>query len=115
MTDDERPVFSPDGSKILFVGGLDACAANYYAIRPDGSGRRQLTNDDLCDFDTDDVGHDWSPDGNWIVLSGATSGVVLDAVFIVPATVSPATYASQRILVRGPAGSVQDIQPSWRL
>jgi hypothetical protein len=112
--DDERPVFSPDGSEILFVGGLDTCKANYYAIRPDGTDRRQLTNDDLCDFNTDDLGHDWSPDGTWIVLSGATSGVVPDAVFLVPASVSTTTYALLRILARGPAGSVSDIQASWR-
>jgi hypothetical protein len=115
---DERPVFSPDGSEILFVGGIPLCAANFYAIRPDGSDRRQLTNDDLCDFSTDDFGHDWSPDATWIVLIGATapppSGTNPDGVFLVPSSVTTTTYASQRILLRGPAGSVFDIQPSWR-
>ncbi|HEX9580359.1 MAG TPA: hypothetical protein VF970_04565, partial [Gemmatimonadales bacterium] len=114
--DDRWPVFSPDGGEILFLNGYDSCAANYYAMRPDGTGRRQLTNDDMCDFTVDDLGHDWSPDGGWIVVMAVNqpppSGTNPDAIFIAPSTVNPTTYASQRILVRG--GFVRDIQPSWR-
>ncbi|HXV86192.1 MAG TPA: hypothetical protein VD793_05820, partial [Gemmatimonadales bacterium] len=114
--DDQQPVFSPDGSEILFVNGLSNCTANYFAMAPNGSGRRQLTNDDMCDFTVSDLGHDWSPDGAWIVLAAVNfpppSGSNPGAIFIVPATVNPSTYATQRILVRG--GLVTDIQPSWR-
>jgi Tol biopolymer transport system component len=116
--EDERPVFSPDGGELLFIRyDPQVCAANYWAIRPDGSGERQLTSDDLCEFDPEGFGHDWSPDGSLIVLMGATSGISPDAVFVVPRDVSPATYleVGGRRLIRDTGGSVPgDIQPSWR-
>ena len=62
--DAEAPRFDPSGQWIAF--------ANQYAhsieiIRADGTGHRVLTpSSEFADY----WGHDWSPDGEWIVFSG---------------------------------------------
>ncbi len=108
---DQSPVFSPDGSRILFVRGLDACDAKFWTVRPDGTDQVQLTGDNLCD-NTDVLGHDWSPDGNWIVLVGSPSGGQPNTIYVVPSTVTAATYTDVRRAIR--AANPEDGQPSWR-
>jgi TolB protein len=61
------PNYSPDGKKILFsygqINSNGACQCDLYAIKPDGRGLTQLTNDGLSQF-----GH-WSPDGSRIIFA----------------------------------------------
>jgi Tol biopolymer transport system component len=114
---DDSPVYSPTGNEVLFGRDLDGCDYDGWIVditNTDGSLERAITNEHVCDFDTDLLGADWSPDGSEIVLTGFSSGNTL--IYVVPRTVTAATYLTVRRLVgRGVgAGFVQDIQPSWR-
>jgi len=61
-TSAESPRFSPDGTWIAFV---DEESRQLHIVHPDGSGFRTLTPAGLT---VDHWGHDWSPDGAWIVI-----------------------------------------------
>ena len=71
MTDNRLPVWSPDGTKILFQRRVDLSTSVYdlYTVRPDGSGLHQITHGDNCDSDAS-----WSADGKWIADSACFSG-----------------------------------------
>lgn len=56
-----QPFSDPRG--LLLVVHDNGAAAEIYAMRPDGSERRQLTKNNLSDVDPD-----WSPDGRFIVF-----------------------------------------------
>lgn len=56
----ESPRFSPDGQWIAFA---DDYSHSISVIRPDGTGLRQVTTGGFAS----DWGHDWSPDGVWII------------------------------------------------
>jgi TolB protein len=58
---DYDPAWSPDGSMIAFTCGRDICL-----IRPDGSGRTNLTQTDEDTYERDPA---WSPDGSRIVYT----------------------------------------------
>jgi Tol biopolymer transport system component len=120
---DDSPLFSPDGSEVAF--GRDLCASTgaydgwiVDMANTDGTLERRITDHGgvTCDFDTDLLGGDWSPDGSEIVLNGFDAmGNLL--IYVAPSTVRAATYLTDRKLVgRGVdlGGFVQDIQPSWR-
>jgi Tol biopolymer transport system component len=69
-TDNRLPVWSPDGSKILFQRRvLPSQVYDLYTIRPDGTHRTQITTNDNCDSDAS-----WSADGQWIADSACFSG-----------------------------------------
>ena len=63
--DANYPVWSPDGSKIAYIGVQDGLE-QVFVMNADGSGKTQLT--------TDAVNHDqvpdWSPDGSKIAYAG---------------------------------------------
>ena len=59
----ESPRFSPDGQWIAFA---DDYSHSISIIRPDGTGLRQVTTGGFAN----DWGHDWSPDGVWIIYQG---------------------------------------------
>jgi Tol biopolymer transport system component/uncharacterized surface protein with fasciclin (FAS1) repeats len=65
---DAQPVWSPDGSKILFVSDRDS-NDEIYVMNADGSQPTNLTNN-LAQEDT----ADWSPDGKKIVFSSDRDG-----------------------------------------
>jgi Tol biopolymer transport system component len=114
-TYDDAPLYSPDGSEILFWRDAN-CSLDAWIMNADGSNQHQVTAENVCDFQTWLLGYDWSPDGQEIVLTGFdTVGNLL--IYKVPRTTTAATYLANRVLVgRGvdPGGFVRDIQPSWR-
>lgn len=73
---DERPVWSPDGSKIAFVSDRDG-NKEIYIMDSDGKNQRRLTSNDW-----EDQSPSWSPDGSSIVFEsnrgGATNLYIMD-------------------------------------
>jgi Tol biopolymer transport system component len=72
----DRPIFSPDGTRIAFLS-LDASGRpNIVVVKPDGSGAITITTDSLTS-----VGHfGWSPDSGSVVVSqGGAALQVFDA------------------------------------
>lgn len=117
---DTRPVFSPDGRRVLFLrnSAPSFCSIDYWTANADGSGEQQLSDEMFCGLNTFILGHDWSPGGGDIVLVGSDPGGFGSfLVYTVPATTTSTTYRSDRRLVgRGvDLGSfVSDFQPNWR-
>jgi Tol biopolymer transport system component len=76
------PAWSPDGQWILY-GDSDngGHIKNLYKIRPDGTGKTQLTFVSLPD--RFDASRAWTPDGTAIVVPGTVGGVT--DLFVVPA------------------------------
>ncbi len=66
--DDANPIWSPDGSKIVFQSNRDG-NWEIYTMNPDGSGQTRLT--DHPDADTYPT---WSPDGDWITFHSERDG-----------------------------------------
>ncbi len=67
---DVDPSWSPDGTLIAFMStsGVGGPGQSIFAVRPDGSGRRQFT-------DAYDAAPSWSPDGAWIAFLSIRSGI----------------------------------------
>lgn len=66
---DERPIWSPDGSKIAFVSDRDG-NKEIYLMDADGKNLSRLTFNDW-----DDENPSWSPDGKSIVFDSKRGGV----------------------------------------
>jgi Tol biopolymer transport system component len=64
----EQPDWSPNGSRLAFVGG-PCCSRQIYVMNADGTNRQQVSSG------SDNVAPDWSPDGTQIVYSNA--GIIL--------------------------------------
>ena len=110
------PVFSPDGSEILFAYTGDG--AKIYRISSTGQ-----PNDEVPIhfgyfnwFPLEDLGWDWSPDGTEIVLADPTYSDAELVIVKVKSTTTDATYTDDRVLIgrTGGAAAVIDRQPSWR-
>ncbi|HYK82985.1 MAG TPA: hypothetical protein VEU55_07550 [Gemmatimonadales bacterium] len=114
---DSVPVFSPDGTAILFQRSTLACALEYWRIGADSRDETQVSTEGFtCDMGTAPLGQDWSPDGTAFVVVGRGAGGGF-AVYRLPAGTSAATYLKDRVLLsRGasPPAVVNDMQPSWR-
>jgi Tol biopolymer transport system component len=95
-TSAESPRFSPDGTWIAFV---DEENHQLHVVHPDGSGFRTLTPPGL---NVDHWGHDWSPDGAWIVIRPDGIGDQLTIVRLADGLVLPLPYASDMF------------EPTWR-
>jgi YD repeat-containing protein len=66
--DDRAPVYSPDGSRILFDSTRDG-NTEIYVMNADGGDQHRLTNDP-----GEDWGATWSPDGTFIALNSDRGG-----------------------------------------
>jgi Tol biopolymer transport system component len=66
--DDGYPVWSPDGSKIVFSSSRDG-NWEIYTMNPDGSGQARLTHNSA-----DDYMATWSPDSAWISFQSTRDG-----------------------------------------
>jgi Tol biopolymer transport system component len=64
-----RPRFSPDGSRIVFESDRDG-NFHVYVARVDGSDQRRVTGEDM-----EETRPSWSPDGQRILFSGRANGV----------------------------------------
>jgi Tol biopolymer transport system component len=60
------PDWSPDGT-LLVYNGIENGRAQIFIVRPDGTGRRRLSDGIADDFDPD-----WSPDGRFIAFEEYT-------------------------------------------
>jgi Tol biopolymer transport system component len=110
------PVFSPDGSEILFAYSGDG--TSLFRTTPSAQPYDEVMTTPYFSFPftVDDGGWDWSPDGTEIVVTDPDlSQGDLVIVKIKSATTS-ATYTSDRVLIgrTGGAAAVTDRQPSWR-
>jgi Tol biopolymer transport system component len=63
-SDDQIPVWSPDGSRIAFITYRDGSHAALYVMNADGTGLTRLTTD-AFDYVYD---HQWMPDGHSLVF-----------------------------------------------
>jgi hypothetical protein len=119
---DERPLFSPDGSEVLFGRRDDFCNLTYWIVainNTDGSLERQITGDVLsCEMDPyDQVGMDWSPNGDRITLVGIDETYNWWRVYVVPSTVTPVNYLQVRVPIGRDADAISWLfegQPNWR-
>jgi len=73
---DRFPVFSPDGTHVLFVRDLPGTGdlqINLYVVRADGADLRRITPDALRDAEVPEVG--WTPDSRHLAVIHAINGV----------------------------------------
>ena len=67
---EEDPIWSPDGSSFVFVSDRDEDGdEQLFLMRPDGGEARRIT-----DTEEGVSGHDFSPDGAWLVYRTGESG-----------------------------------------
>jgi TolB protein len=66
---DQVPDWSPDGSRLVYAGGVDFGPFDLYTIDADGGGLSQVTNTP----DDDDFAPTWSPDGTEIAFVSTRS------------------------------------------
>src|SRR5215475_5983202 len=70
MAFDSQPKFSPDGKWIAFLSDREG-SDNIWIMHPDGKDAKQVSKDPASDF----VSPSWSPDGKYIFVSKAASGI----------------------------------------
>ena len=80
-TNDNVPIWSPDGTKIAFISGSDL---NLYIINPDGSGRMRV-----ADLNGDEQLVDWTRDGSGLIYGiHVEGGISLRKIEIVSGAVT---------------------------
>ena len=97
---DQLPDWSPDGSRLVYAGGIDFGNFDLYLIDADGSGLEQIT----ATPDNDDFAPTWSPDGSAIAfVSTRSEGRFVRIVD---------TDGSDERIVNGDAGP--QFAPAWQ-
>src|SRR6478672_13439538 len=95
---DYDPVWSPDGSSIVFTSDREG-SADLFRVRPDGTGLERLTDSPAYDDQAA-----FSPDGRQLVFVTTRAGGTADLW-----TMDIATKKA-KALTSGPGG---DFRPSW--
>jgi Tol biopolymer transport system component len=109
---DFRPVVSPDNAEILFGRLSDG----WLLMKVPAGGGNVFQMSPFLNFNIDQAGWDWSPDGSEIVVTEdvTTQGVVISRV---PRSTNPTSFFSDanagKVGRRG-GGEIQDRHPSWR-
>jgi Tol biopolymer transport system component len=88
----DRPIFSPDGTRIAFLNRAAPTALDVIVVRADGSGATKITTEPLVS-----VGYlGWAPDSASVIVSNDTSGQldVFDSTRVGPPTTLGVTNGS---------------------
>lgn len=96
--DDRAPVYSPDGTRIVFDSTRDG-NTEIYVMDADGSNQRRVTDDP-----GEDWGASWSPDGQQIAFNSSRGGGDLD-IYVMAADGSDV----RRLTI----GVTPNVAPSW--
>ncbi len=98
---DERPMWSPDGEQIVYMGARERTSLfdpdEIFVISRAGTPIRQLTNNMVGD-----ITPSWSPDGQWIAFSSARNGGWNIFVMPISGEQSIIPITSQECWNRGP-------------
>ena len=78
-SNETRPSYSPDGTKILFASDRDG-DNELYVMDSDGTNVQQLTTNDITDSDAS-----WSLDGTQIVFNSRRDVLTADEIYIMDA------------------------------
>lgn len=103
-TEDLSPSWSPNGKELLFDSrASESDDYDVFAIRPDGTGRRQLTTDPS----SDDTWSSWSPDGTKVLFTSNRTYGGERNVWVMNRDGSGQTAITT-------SGSVSDAQGNWQ-
>lgn len=109
--DEMFPMYSPDGSRVVFAAfsGKNSAADNIktfeiYVMNPDGTGVRQLTDNDCFDSNPR-----WSPDGSRIVFSSDRNEENKWEVYVMDAD------GTNILRVTNSPPGITAINPVWKL
>ncbi len=92
---EQDAAFSPDGTRVAFVRGVDDSRAAVWVVPASGGQAQRLTSDDFSA-----AYPRWSPDGKSILFQGlASPGSVVDKLYVVPV----AGGTPRRVFARDPA------------
>jgi hypothetical protein len=110
------PVFSPDGSEVLFAYNGDGTALHRILSSATPGEEVMVTPYFNSPFTLDDAWWDWSPDGTEIVLPDPTYSQGSLVIVKIKSTTDVSSFTGDRVAIGRVAGAtaVFDRQPSWR-
>ena len=106
---DVQPTWSPDGTRIAFIGGVTSTTHDVYVINADGSGSTRLMREYLSPDDPM-----WSSDGRKIAITELYSGLFEDDVALIRIVTVNGIAHSRTIVGRAPPLVTNVSQPAWR-
>jgi serine/threonine protein kinase len=106
-----QPVWSPDGSRLVFAQGTTAFHFQLYVVNADGTGLHRITN-----VATDALDPAWSPDGRMIAFhEDSHSGNRSSLVVVGPDGSNPTTLVTMPGNVGRPAWSPDGTEIAFRV